>query len=326
MTRRGFTLIELLVVIAVLGVLVALLSPAVQAARGAALGLVCRAHLRDLTLATNQYLATNGMYPGWVQRHQLPNDGVQLDEIVYRYHAPSIQAQLLPYMEASVLYDAINFSRLGTDDGLFAYPSDVATNSTVRTTRVASLLCPVDPARRGVSYRATFGVGPAMHRTMEFPDSANGLFGPAGIAAVYPVTTSDVSDGLSHTAAFSERVVGPVALYGGGGAVSADDMPGICHAAGLASGRQPGGVEWLYSGIHQTLYTHALPPNSAIEDCVNFGIQLPYGAIAARSNHGTSVNVAMGDGSVRVVDDGVSLSVWRALATRGEGDGGGDSQ
>jgi prepilin-type N-terminal cleavage/methylation domain-containing protein len=325
MKRRGFTLIELLVVVAVVGVLTSLLGPAVQLARSAAQATVCRSKLRDLSLALNQYLDVHSMYPGFMQRHALPPPPRTSGDLVYRVHTPSVLVQIMPYMGATELYDAVNFSRLGTGDAEFSFPGDLAANATVRVRKVGSLLCPADGGR-GVSYRGCFGVGPALHRTREFPDSANGIFGPRGIEPVYPVTAADVSDGLSHTAAFSERPVGPMNQYGAVGITDADLVVRTCHAAAQLGVKTPGGGDWLYSGFQQTLYTHALPPNAEIEDCVDLGVTPPFGAVAARSHHGTSVNVAMGDGSARSISEGISLPVWRALATRDDGDAVGSQQ
>jgi prepilin-type N-terminal cleavage/methylation domain-containing protein/prepilin-type processing-associated H-X9-DG protein len=327
MRRKGFTLIELMVVIGIVGVLTSLLGPAVQMARSAALTLSCRAKLKSLGLGLSQYVDTHRMYPGWIQAHQLPGGRITLDEIVYRIHEPSILLQILPFIEGSTVYDLVNFSRLGMDGGTFVFPDDVASNKTVRDVQVNGFLCPADPTRKGSSYRACLGVGPAVHHTREFPDSSNGFFASRGIDPVYPITPADISDGLSHTVAFSERLIG-ARIYALSGVEprTGNQIVAACHAAAHDETSEfdaNGGSEWIYSGFHHTLYTHALPPNSSIGDCFNPGIKPSYGAIAARSNHSNSVNVAMGDGSVTVVSNSISLSVWRALATRDEGDNAG---
>src|ERR1044072_8752266 len=102
--RGGFTLIELLVVIAIIGVLIALLLPAGQAAREAARRAQCTNNLKQLGLAVHNYIDTNDCLPppgGW-------NGTVGgVNNLVYQYY--SMKMRLLPYMEQQPLYNANNF-------------------------------------------------------------------------------------------------------------------------------------------------------------------------------------------------------------------------
>src|SRR5262245_178223 len=98
--RGGFTLIELLVVIAIIGMLVALLLPAVQAAREAARRVECTNNLKQIGLAMHGYHDAVGSFPPG--RLRSLNDG--------RGQCFSAFAYLLPYMEQRALYDATNFS------------------------------------------------------------------------------------------------------------------------------------------------------------------------------------------------------------------------
>ena len=102
MQRRGFTLIELLVVIAIIGVLIALLLPAVQAAREAARRSQCTNNLKQLALATANYVDTNGTVPPthW-----------QVSASVFPFgNNFSMKARILPFMEQTALYNALNQS------------------------------------------------------------------------------------------------------------------------------------------------------------------------------------------------------------------------
>src|SRR5438477_488186 len=97
--RRGFTLIELLVVIAIIGVLIALLLPAVQAAREAARRAQCVNNLKQIGIAIHNYGSSNkdsfpwGDGPWWIEW--------------------SANTLLLPYMEQGPIYNSINFSDMG---------------------------------------------------------------------------------------------------------------------------------------------------------------------------------------------------------------------
>ena len=112
-TRPGFTLIELLVVIAIIAVLIALLLPAVQAAREAARRSQCVNNLKQLGLAMHNYESTHQSFP--LGGNNGPGGPTTYDN---RYWgAWSTQTMLLPYMEQTAIYQAINFNYLGRSDG-----------------------------------------------------------------------------------------------------------------------------------------------------------------------------------------------------------------
>ena len=328
--RRGFTLIELLTVIGIVAVLIGLLLPAVQNARESARRLQCINHLRQIGLAVHHYI--DG-YKIFVTTNTNPGRPQYMG-------CYSVFARMLPQLEQSPLYDAINFDTgcvpietmgivggfpagLGLEAGLDA-------NLTVYSTSLSSLVCPSESSLLGracVSYRGCTGVGYQTHTFPEFPDSGNGLFPEAEL--VFP---QSVPDGLSNTVAFSERLVGsgntgrpnPTrdAFNLSGYAGNADTLVEACRIAAHANNASfvGNGRWWFWSGRERTLYCHAQGPNGPVPDCLHANTITATGMATARSNHPGGVNVVLGDGSSRFVRQSISLAVWRALGTRNGGE------
>lgn len=325
-SRRAFSMVELFVVIAIFGILLALLGPAVSAARESARAAKCLSNLRQIGMATHQYEDVNRMYPGWRQfSGAIPNDC-------------SIHAQLLPFMDQSELYEQLNlsFCRIPDEDESSAPEWNML--ATVMKRQLSIFLCPSDSGRLspGSNYRGCLGSGPMYKFNGEFPDSGNGFFCPVydQPGGQFPIRTSAISDGLSQTAMFSERLRGSGnierfdpsrdATLLRSDPSTADATMARCraqHEAALEGswGWNPWlGRTWLLSGLSQTLYNHVLPPNSAIADCGGGGDWV--GPTTARSGHPGGVNVLFGDGSSRFVGDAVALNVWRSIATRNGGE------
>lgn len=209
--RRGFTLIELLVVIAIIAVLIALLLPAVQSAREAARRAQCTNNLKQLGLACANYESAYGSYPAGYGTRNWDSSSWGT------WGSWSPHSMLLPYLEQKPLYDAANF-------GLHSHGgsnSDLA-NTTVVTTRIASLLCPSSPLPLGTYYgkgkpgNCYFAsVGSSLHWHGNTGASApNGIFkfGGSGLETPWenspPLGIRDVTDGTSNTIAFGEWRLG----------------------------------------------------------------------------------------------------------------------
>lgn len=315
MRRRGFTLVELLVVIAVIGVLISLLLPAVQAARGSARRAMCANNLRQLGVALNSFDADNKTYP--------TGRGAPAPRIF------SPQAKLLLYLEDQAIYAMIDFDQAPAG---YTAPPDIVYDGT-RNLPAAShtaktLLCPDDePAGRvpGSSYAGTNYVGSAGS------GAAGGLLatGDGVFMLGRSIGTKDITDGTSHTVAFSERTLGL-------GSAWEDDVPGpldramreipgatipsatTCAASESGVWNHERGAKWIVGNYGNTLYNHALAPNSKTVDCLNATQQR--GLMAARSAHKAGVNVVLCDSSVRFVADSIAVNVWQAAATRGGGE------
>ena len=148
--RRGFTLIELLVVIAIIGVLIALLLPAVQAAREAARRAQCTNNMKQLALACHNYVDQMGSFPANLYLH--PN----YSTATYNWNNASWLVMILPQMEQNALYNAVNFSIMWGPNKLGQWsPLHLGQqNSTVRQSVVNNLLCPSDSSQPIDTYNA----------------------------------------------------------------------------------------------------------------------------------------------------------------------------
>lgn len=290
--RRGFTLVELLVAIAVISLLIALLLPAVQAAREAARRMLCKNNLKQLALALHTYHDAHGVFP------LNYGQGPYSDENT----GTSWLQQILPFVDQANLYGKIQFGR----------PLSDPANSGVAQTTVPLFLCPSDagntgrmgfrsnvPGMWGVqNYKACAGsnwnwglFSPAMSasgRNANNPDGldhGNGLICRGGDT---PPTTSrlaDVRDGTSHTFALGETV------------------PERCRHT------------WWY-WFNATTATCAIPLNYKKEPDLQTQNEGDWWHnYSFLSRHSGGANFALVDGSVRYVSDSISRDVYRALGT-----------
>ena len=143
--RNGFTLVELLVVIAIIGVLVALLLPAVQAAREAARRMQCSNNLKQIGLALHQHHDAFGFIPGLALCGSGPEDynpGMQNIWWEFRHTPPSVY--LLPYVEQKAIWDSWNIHLSGTDDTTPLQPGG-QTNLELANRQLKVFTCPSMP-------------------------------------------------------------------------------------------------------------------------------------------------------------------------------------
>ena len=226
-TRCGFTLVELLVVIAIIAMLVALLLPAVQAAREAARRTQCVNNIRQLSLAFQTYHDAKGHFPESQFGSGEPDGHGGCRGGMYSWHA-----RILPYIEETTLFDAIDFDRNMADSctaGEDGTISQLHPNAAAAATVVEAFLCPSDghtgsnsvvmgssnPASENYAANAGWPTSASgIHGEQETPMKYNGLVtlqNPARpdmeTVARMPVRIRNVSDGLSKTAAIAERLI-----------------------------------------------------------------------------------------------------------------------
>ena len=330
--RRGFTLIELLVVIAIIAVLIALLLPAVQAAREAARRSQCVNNLKQLGLGVQNYISTNtALPPSSAANGPVQNFGMKV--------------RILPFMEQTALYNAINFS-VGSwqsqNDG-----GDL--NDTVVATQVATFLCPSDG---NAPHNGNFGAGNAFNGAAHtnYPNNLgpgrnwygqNGSTGGGGpvVGPAYMIgccdpnfnntlTLSNITDGTSNTAIFSEWVCGTSGTYkpglgivwtatsgqGAGGSLIGDMQ--ACQASTTTNWDYKG--EWWTSGDSGRGggYGATNTPNKKSCDAGD----PTKTRVGASSKHSGGVNVLFLDGSVKFVKDSVSPPSWYAIHTMDQGE------
>ncbi len=326
--RSGFTLIESLVVVSIIGLLVALVLPAVQSAREAARRAQCVNNLKQIGIALHNYEASNRSFPlNWRNPRIDPVRGLPH---VIAGHPYSALTRLLAHLDQQPLFASINFSvetyPINYGDA-FPFPA----NQTAYQTTLAVFLCPSDgassPTTYGCNYRGNYGVGPFPATAPETYDSGNGFYSFPGVLG-----PQSFPDGLAHTVAYSERLRGtgegsgllaPARDFGNILVMYDCDMRSADYAlrcSQLAATRnfpsfRMAGFTWFYGDFECASYNHAQEPNGRIPDAID--TSGTYAGIAtARSLHPGGVNSLMADGSVRFVKESIARQVWRGLGTR----------
>jgi prepilin-type N-terminal cleavage/methylation domain-containing protein len=294
--RRGFTLVELLVVIAIIGILVALLLPAVQSAREAARRMQCQNNLKQIGLALHNYHGTHQTFP--------PGSFWYGDSASNR---GSILIQLLPFMEQQNVYNQFDFTKKIDDQ------------TGMLSTIIPGYVCPSDNNRglyNGVAihnYAASAGPTPHIDSptctcaagasfnayTAVVPNSKYGgvpdFAGPFYRTGV-PTTMQDCRDGLSNTIYFGE-------------------VRRNCSAH-IRQG-------WMRSNNGNGLVATQVPINydscsdTAANPCqkpCNWSTELAY-----KSQHTGGAQFVLGDGSVHFYGDSIDHSVYQLLGAKNDG-------
>lgn len=317
-TRGGFTLVELLVVIAIIALLVSMLLPAVQRAREAARRSSCLNNMRQLGLASHNYLSSHRVFPsGWVEGVLDPNNpnsvGPLCDIDISQYfqqpmvlaqgNAPPItiadwtmgpywgvHALLLPEIEQSNL--AIDYRGLKTDNVIDTPVNQINSNWEYIQVPVSTYVCPsaalpsTRPGNLGyTNYRGNMGYIPTVVLQNTGGSVDNGIFYRNS-----GVSDRDITDGMSNTILFGESLFG--GFWGDNYACCVrgrDDLPG-------------GRFDTYWTG------TPANAQNCGLSGNIHF---FGYGSF-----HGDIVNITMADGSSRSIAKNIDDIVFFALCTR----------
>jgi prepilin-type N-terminal cleavage/methylation domain-containing protein/prepilin-type processing-associated H-X9-DG protein len=314
--KSGFSLVELLVVIAIIGMLAALLLPAVQAARGSARRLQCANNLRQLALAAQSHHSAKGTFPPGLRQSQFPDPPT--------YRGTSLFACLLPYMECASVVQGWDYQQpLANTEGGWA-----ARSATV----IPGLICPDDlipqnPFAKGDLYYGMTSYGGNGGRRSYLPDLAtvDGIFhttGPASLprANQEKVSLSMVRDGTSTTLLFGERDHQDPNFESFAQAGWADSLGSVGSWSAIGGKRRI--VDVTMSGYAPINYrlpfgyadrSSASPPAGSRQEFAYYE-QLRFCAWGSR--HPGGANFAMVDGSVRFFSNELPLPILQALSTR----------
>jgi prepilin-type N-terminal cleavage/methylation domain-containing protein/prepilin-type processing-associated H-X9-DG protein len=332
----GFTLIELLVVIAIVGVLIALLLPAVQMAREAARRAQCSNNLKQIGLALQNYADVFGTFP---LAHSIENRLPGSPH--YRIHGWSVHARMLPYLEQDGKYNYLN-ANVSQDEA--------AVNTTALFMRIGTFVCPSDP--RGDDHRAgnartnygnsSYGSNRGVWYVWDGFQAGNQR-PPSPFAVNFGVKPTHVIDGMTKTIFFAEVIVRHPFIRGcntlifqpnsatpaPGPTARPADVPQFFNCPGGEIRPEFGHTEWHTGEVHHSGFTFAFPPNTIARGAAA-SVTVPdtdlaaireldggptYAAVTSRSYHPGGVNVVFGDGSVSFIGTNVDSYVWRAYGT-----------
>lgn len=317
--RTGFTLVELLVVIAIIGILVGLLLPAVQAAREAARRMQCSNNLKQLALAFHNYHDTHRTLPAY-----------QYDVVgAMPWQGHGAMTMVLPFIEQNALFSTMRFNE----------PFDSGFNNEVGRKKVAAFLCPTDisfpDSNWGGNNYVVSGGAQVGFYDLTSSSIAGGAFNRRQGSRL-----GDLTDGTSNVILMSEILKGDNSGssldrrrdFTNELSIATREFPiqaeveaaGVaCDATALGWQAANAGQFWHGSFPGSVAFNTVAPPNWKHVSCCEgggFGYACDRnGIVPARSLHTGGVQVALGDGSIHFLSDGIDFLLWQRLGARGDG-------
>ena len=288
---RGLTLVELLVVLGIIAILMALLLPAVQAAREAARRIKCQNNIRQIGLALHHHHDVHGRLPaGWVSVAPGGEPGWAWSALLLEFLDQPTSSNVTWAGGARFVA-----TRIPAEPG--AMQIGDASNRELRERRISLFLCPSDPSEE----LFTLPSGPGGQMFQVARSNYVGVFGtgviqsnPSAGNGVFYLNSgtrfADIRDGLSNTLMVGER---------------ASQQPGSWEGSATWVAAVPG----AHRGMARVVGRADRVPNDVLRDFADFGSWHPFGA-----------NFVMADGSVQMISDKIDRAEFHALATRAAGD------
>ncbi len=334
--KPGFTLVELLVVIAIIGILVALLLPAIQAAREAARRSQCTSNLKNIALAIHNFHDTHQEFPAAVRYPTNPpgvNGDLQYSPLTDTRQFWNWAIDILPYIEEQALANQFQIdksTRLLPTAGSIGTATDV--NNGPRGTEVEVMLCPSDQGKnrrfQGAAGNQNWARGNYAYNAFQFwPDAAIwesfiidsppgrtayrvfnfgvGGFDDLSVNRRIVLNAAKITDGTSKTILLAEMNVG----------VNEQDRRGVwalgmcgsnfhCRHAAYPPNDCAGQLDDIYKANEIGLDEATL-----LSDCMDYdeGVVNASGQSTVKSRHPGGANCAMADGSVRFIGDFIDV-------------------